>query len=241
MLAVDPDIVLVDVSHQVAPQAIDEGAYLLESIWRYFPPETVHLAVVDPGVGTARRAVAIAAPHGRFVGPDNGLFTGVLRQQEAIDPGSGQLTGAHAVELTNRRFHLPDRSTTFHGRDIFAPAAAHLAAGVPLPELGNPIATLVLGAENQPVIEDGVIRGSVRRIDAYGNAITTIPRGVLPEMPRIRAGDTEIDGLSQNFQEREISALIGSTGFLEIVVRNGSAVERLRLSPGDEVVVRAVR
>jgi S-adenosylmethionine hydrolase len=241
ILGIKPDATLVDVSHQVAPQGIDEASYLLESIWPYFPSDTIHLAVVDPGVGTTRKAIAVTAPHGRFVGPDNGLFAAVLRRQGAIDPKSGRLVAATAVELANPRYRLPNPSSTFHGRDIFAPAAAHLAAGVPLSELGPSLSDLLLSPASEPHIADGVIHGRVRHIDRFGNAITDISGDALSGAPRIQAGNAVIEGLSRDFQEREISALVGSTGYLELAVRNGNAAETLHLGPGDEVIVRSVQ
>jgi S-adenosylmethionine hydrolase len=238
ILSIVGDVAIVDVSHSVAPQSVDEGAFLLASVWPYFPGSTIHLTVVDPGVGTERRPVAVQTARGTFVGPDNGVFAPALAAIGAIDAGTGTLIDAEAVELTEESYRRHPTSRTFHGRDIFAPAAAHLAAGTPLGRLGPAIEslkTLVLPGFTR---RRGALVGSVTHVDAFGNVITSIPAHALPDQPVVRMGEATIEGLSTSYQDRPLGALIGSTGFLEVAVRNGNAAQYLGVRRGDPVEVR---
>lgn len=238
ILSIAPGAVLVDVSHAISPQSVEEGAFLLASVWSCFPKETIHLAVVDPGVGTNRRPISVCSEHGIFVGPDNGIFAPALHQMGAMDSRTGRLEGAEAVELTAEEFRRRPTSQTFHGRDVFAPAAAHLANGVDLARFGpslERVETLPLPGITR---RRGVLLGTIAHVDNFGNAITTIPAAELPEHPVVRVGEAVIDGLSASYQERLLGAIIGSTGFLEIAVRNGNAAQYLGLRRGDAVEVR---
>jgi S-adenosylmethionine hydrolase len=156
----------VDLAHEIAPQNVRQAAYVLYTAYPFFPPGTIHLAVVDPGVGGARRPIALRTPAGYFVAPDNGLLSYVL----ACEPAEV------LVELADPRYRLPQVSHTFHGRDVFAPAAAHLAAGVPLAALGPPIANPVTFPPPRLEVGPGRITGEVLHADRFGNVITSIGR-----------------------------------------------------------------
>jgi S-adenosylmethionine hydrolase len=233
-----PGAVLVDVSHEIAPQSVEEAAYLLESVHRFFPQGTVHLAVVDPGVGSQRKPIAVQTAQCFFVGPDNGIFSTVLFADKLLGPVNGSLAGARAVELQNEDLRLTPVSNTFHGRDVFAPAAAHLATGGRLLDLGPELKSIVVLERAEPIHQDGMVRGTIVHIDRFGNAVTNIPGElVAPDSEIVLAGMT-ITGLSSSYQDRPIAALVGSTGRLEIAARNGSAAEELGVSVGDPVIVR---
>ncbi|RLC85831.1 MAG: hypothetical protein DRI79_10855, partial [Chloroflexi bacterium] len=171
ILSIAPDAQLVDISHEIAPQNVRQAAYVLYTAYPFFPPHTVHLVVVDPGVGSARRPIALRTPAGYFVGPDNGVFSYVMAREpvEAL------------VELRDPRYRLPQVSHTFHGRDVFAPAAAHLAAGVPITALGPPVLDPVTFPPPCLEITPEGITGEVLHADRFGNVITSIGRLVWSE------------------------------------------------------------
>jgi S-adenosylmethionine hydrolase len=242
ILSISPGATLVDVTHQVPRQDCAAASTILADVVDSFPPNTIHLFVVDPGVGTNRRAIAIEtrktneAGEALFVGPDNGVLTGVL-----------QISTVHrGVELTARRFWRSTVSNTFHGRDIFAPVAAHLSRGVDLAELGPPLASpLVQLPADRPVVDRNQIRGRIIRTDSFGNLITNIEASLLPEATRhrliVELGTQRIAGLSHCYGDKppgELLAFIGSSGRLEIAVSQGHAGEILAAWSGDSVVVR---
>ena len=250
ILGIAPEVRFVDISHQVRPQAIDQGAYLLGTVYPYLPVGTIYLAVVDPGVGTERRALALEVPRGRLVGPDNGLFSDVLDQCEdrsadrAARPTAGPAplpAGCAAVALTNRAIWRPEVSSTFHGRDVFAPVAAHLARGMPLAELGTPVPEVIRLAGSLAVDPTGRRVGRIRHVDRFGNAITSIPLAELAGRAwRVRVGSVSIPGLSRSYGDGhpgELLALVGSSGQLEIAVAMGNAARQLGLDLGAEVIV----
>ncbi|MGE0449424.1 MAG: S-adenosyl-l-methionine hydroxide adenosyltransferase family protein [Vicinamibacterales bacterium] len=233
-LAVCPDATLVDLTHEIPPQDITAAAYELAAAAGYFPVETVFVAVVDPGVGGSRRGIAAEADGRRFVGPDNGLFT-------LIVSGAGSV---RAVEITSPRHQRPAISRTFEGRDRFAPAAAWLAAGVPLGELGPDVSNLVTLDLPVPVTRGRTIVGCVIRVDRFGNAITNIAASAVASLPAdlvVHAGDVEIAGLVPSYAHAAHGApcaLIGSSGHLEVALNGGSAAKTLRLERGAVVQVR---
>jgi S-adenosylmethionine hydrolase len=231
MLGICPEAVLVDLTHDIAPQAIRQAAYLLHTATPYFPAGTVHLIVVDPGVGSARRPIAVLAERAIYVAPDNGVLTATLEQ----DPPR------MAVHLTEQKYQLPPVSDTFHGRDIFAPAAAHLAAGIDLQQMGKEIeaSNLVRLPTQQPILEaDGSLLGKVQHIDHFGNLITTLKHSRLSSPVRIRISSETIPELSRTFADVApgmLVAYVGSSGFVEIAVRDGNAAALLGVAVGSPV------
>lgn len=240
ILGIAPYAHLVDISHEVRPQAISEAAFLLLTGYRYFPGGTVHLAVVDPGVGTARRPIAVVTESAGFVGPDNGIFAPVLADQGVMDPESGSLAGARAFELAAPEYMLPTLSRTFHGRDIFGPAAAHMAAGVDPAEFGPPVERLATLGMPEARIEDGRIHGRIIHVDRFGNAISNVSGEMIPDGVTVEAAGRVIGALSSSYRDAELVALVGSSGLLEVAARDASASEVLGLRIGDEIVVRSL-
>ena len=253
ILTIVPAARLVDISHQIAPQSVRQAAYVLYTAYPFFPSHTVHLVVVDPGVGSSRRAIAVRTPAGTFVGPDNGVLSYVMTREpvEAI------------VELSDPRYRLSQVSHTFHGRDLFAPAAAHLAAGIPISALGPPVRDPVTLPRPRLDIAGDSITGQVLHADHFGNVITSIGRltwerqglALAPtfqnteadeqtrfeaDRATITAGKEKLVGIHSTYAQvepGETLALVGSAGHLEIAVREGSAADRLGLQPGDPVTV----
>jgi len=230
---IDADLQVIDLSHQIPAQNVATGSFQLANAYRHFPAGTVHIAVVDPGVGSHRRAVAVQIAEGFLVGPDNGLFTGVLKQSPAIA----------AVELNNPRYwYTPNPSRTFHGRDIFAPVGAHLATGVELTALGAAIAASDLVQLPLPhwTQTGTTLTGVVQAIDRFGNLITNIPGDCLSEKHwSVELGSVKINS-GQTYRDSapgEAISLVGSHGWIEIAVNGGSAQELLQLDYGTPVYV----
>jgi S-adenosylmethionine hydrolase len=240
ILAIAPEATLVDVTHQIPRQDRMAASVILADAVGTFPPGTIHLVVVDPGVGSERRAVAVETDSGesigpRFVAPDNGVLTGAL----------ANYTVRRAVQLTEHRYWRPETSHTFHGRDIFAPVAAHWSLGVDVSEFGPPLdSPLVTLPLNRPVVAGNEIRGSIVRTDTFGNLITNIDASLIPEAGHdrlvVELGTQRIEGISRFYSEKpagELLALFGSSGRLEIAVCQGHAGEILAAWSGDPVVV----
>lgn len=236
-----PDAKITDLSYTVSPQDIRQAALMLDRQVFYFPDDSIHMVVVDPGVGTARRPIAARIGNQYFVGPDNGVFTPMYERAER---NGWPITVVH----TNKpQYWLPDVSHIFHGRDIFSPITGHLAAGVPLTELGVVIKDPVRINLPRPVVTPFRVTGEVAMIfDHFGNIITNIHRddlaqlGSAPEALNVKIGSTTIHGMVNTFGERPFGtliALIGSSGHVMIAVTNGSAAQRLRAQVGDPVVV----
>ncbi len=230
VLGLARDAVLVDITHAVPPQDIRTGAFVLGTTYSAFPPGTIHVAVVDPGVGTARRALALEADGHRFVGPDNGLFTLPLRR--AAERG----TRPRAVVLDRPAYHRPVVSATFHGRDIFAPVAGHLAAGLPLEEVGSPAGEPPL----QLPLRSGSRRGEVLHVDRFGNLITSLEPPAGPGCIRLPGAGPEAAALPlvrtfADVKPGEAAALVGSAGLVEVIVNQGSAAARFAARRGDPV------
>ena len=218
---------LVDITHAVPPGDIRAGAYLLGRAWSRFPPGTTHLAVVDPGVGTARHAFAMLAHGHGFVGPDNGLFTSVLRGAE--------------VEIVT----LPTpqgASPTFHGRDLFAPAAAALACGAPIQTLGEPFAGMPARfIWKEPHYEGKSVVGEILYVDRFGTLVTNLTTEVVPPYAVLEVENLEIGPLRRTFGDVPTGGLlayVGSGGAVEIAVRDGSAARRLGLGVGGRIRAR---
>ncbi len=249
ILGINGDAAIVDVTHDVPPQDVRAGAYALDAAWDAFPAGTVHLAVVDPGVGTDRLPIAACGRGATFVGPDNGTLSYVLgraglRSESApFVPARVALPdGWTAYHLTERKYWREPVRSTFHGRDIFAPVAAHLSAGVAPSALGPPLTHLTAFAVPRAVETDGRIEGCIQHIDRYGNLVTNIGEALLSAAGgglTVEVGGREVVGLSPSFQgEGPLVAVIGSGGWLEIAVPNGSAARELAAGIGDALRVR---
>ena len=236
-----PDAHVVDINHLIPPGNVVRGAFILEAAAPDFPHGTVHLAVVDPGVGTARRALAVEA-HGQwFIGPDNGLLEWALAAK-----------GAHVHALVETRWFRHPLSRTFHGRDVFAPVAAHLARGVPLREFGPAVTDPVRLSISYPRMENGALVGRVVFIDRFGNALTNLTltalhqafgRGVPPERMSISVLDRMVTGLARSYGDAPVGtmvAIVGSSGRLEIAQVGGNAAARLGIGEGDPVAIRTL-
>jgi S-adenosylmethionine hydrolase len=241
ILGIAPDVRLVDISHRVAPQNVFEAAFLLSTVYRCFPHHTVHLVVVDPGVGTDRKIVALKTPEGTFVGPDNGVFSYVARDYTT---GSGEITGdAMAVSVTNGLHFRHPMSATFQGRDIIAPVTAMLSNGFELTAFGEPLERLIMLDLPRPEKQrDGTLIGHVILIDGFGNLITNVRAEALVGFtnPSIVVAGRTIKGLSMTYAEGSgLMALIGSSGYLEIAVPSGSAAAVTGLCVSDTIKISA--
>ena len=241
VLGIEPAARLVDLSHEIEPHNVNEAAFSLRFSYRYFPADAIHVAVVDPGVGTSRKAIGIETRHGAYFGPDNGLFTHVLADQGIVTGEDTVLRDAVAVDLSNPQYRLPEVSSTFHGRDVFAPAAAHYARGVSLREFGPTVDRVALLPNSVPTTRGAEIIGLILHIDRFGNAISNLRHMDLPPDPIFQIAGIEIKGLSSSYQDARLNALIGSSGFVEIAVQNGSAGGTLGLSTGDSIKVQSAR
>lgn len=231
-----PNVKIADLSHEIEPQNIRQATYVLNRHVFYFPPNTVHVVVVDPGVGTTRRPIAARCGSQYFVGPDNGVFTPAYERAER------EAWPKQVVHLDKPQYWLASISDVFHGRDIFAPVAAHLAAGVPLEAVGTPIDDPVrLPWPRLQRTEQGRL-GEVIYIDHFGNIASNIRRTDLADLGDVKVtlNGTTITGLVRTFGEREpgeLIALYGSTDYLIVSVVNGSAATRLKAQVGDAVEV----
>ncbi len=231
LLSIAPQATVVDITHQIAPQNVREAAYVLATALPYFPPGTVHVAIVDPGVGSARRPMAAQVSNYTLVGPDNGVFTYALP--------AGQ--PAACVHLDNPAYWLPHVSRTFHGRDIFAPVAAHLALGTPLQALGAPIDDPVRFTVQPPQRElGGSLRGQIVHVDRFGNLVSNIPGDWLAgRFWTVRIAGQQVVGPSLTYAEAapgQLLSLVSSDGTLEVAVRDGSAAARLGVAAGEPIV-----
>ncbi|RME79030.1 MAG: hypothetical protein D6784_01510 [Chloroflexi bacterium] len=236
ILGICPEARLVHISHQIPPQDIQTAAFVLYQAFGYFPPHTVHCVVVDPGVGSKRRAIAIRTSHGVFVGPDNGVFSLALAA-----PG---VNVQEAVILSNPAYQLGQVSATFHGRDIFAPAAAHLARGVSISRFGPTAINLVRLPYSHQLDRSGSADTTpIIHIDHFGNLVLGLTAAAVdhPEEVTFVIKGERIRGLHRTFADvpdQALLAYVGSTyDHVEIAVRNGSAARRLNARVGDEVQV----
>ena len=233
ILGICPEAALVDISHDIRPQAVQQAAYVLSTAAPYFPPGAVHLVVVDPGVGTGRRPVVVQTGRALYVAPDNGVLGLVLNEEPA----------RMAIHLTDPRYHLSRVSATFHGRDIFAPAAAHLACGTAPSQMGEPLSPSELVSltilEPQPR-PDEHLQGAVLHIDHFGNLITNIRISNAKSPIAVVISGRRIKEVSRTFGDVEPGGLVayaGSSGHLEIAVREGNAARVLGMDIGDPVRV----
>jgi S-adenosylmethionine hydrolase len=230
ILSIHPKVTIIDITHEIDPQDIRGAAFTLSACYRDFPEGTVFVAVVDPGVGSRRRAIAAASGDYRFVAPDNGVLSFALAKD------------ARVFELTNSRYFARNISNTFHGRDIFAPVAAHLSNGIGLSQFGREINDAILfelpgpfrGSHNE-------LTAQVIHIDRFGNLITNLAAGDLPSEFRLELKGVTIERNCRYYAEAgpgEVFSILGSAGFLEVVVNRGSAEERFSAQVGDKLAVR---
>ncbi|MCD6286981.1 MAG: SAM-dependent chlorinase/fluorinase [Anaerolineae bacterium] len=250
MAGIAPDLAFIDITHDIRPQDLRGAAYVLWTALPYFPGDAVHLVVVDPGVGTSRHAIASQTSWGVLVGPDNGVFSYVW------DVVPAELT----VALENPDYQRPVVSSTFHGRDVFSPAAAHIAAGVPLREFGPEVSHPVRMSSPGMSMEERRIRGEVLYIDRFGNVITSIGRlvweGTLLHLDpvfakgesrtlnarrvRVLAGGRDLGPIVRTYGEvssGDALVMVGSEGLLEIAINQGHAARALALDLGDMVEI----
>lgn len=245
ILSVNPHATIVDISHDVRPQDIEQAAFLLGCAYGYFPQGSIHVVIIDPGVGTERRALALATADFFFVGPDNGVLSAALpdslRQLAGGAVSAVPLPEAiRGYSLSHSRYHRQPVSPTFHARDIFAPASAHLSLDVDVSELGPPVRDIVaLPPFRAEEAADGSLIGRVIHIDRFGNLITTVHADQLPTETEVRIAQRRIRNLSITYAETAgLAALIGSCGYLEIAMNGGSAQYELGVAMGDPVLVR---
>jgi S-adenosylmethionine hydrolase len=233
ILSINPSAALVDFTHMIKAGSISQAAGLIYEAFVYYPMGTVHLAVVDPGVGSGRRPIAVEAEGHFFVGPDNGIFWPVIQDDAE----------SSVVRLQDSRFFLPDVSRTFHGREIFAPVAAHLSLGVPLGSLGTRMENPFRLRLPRTHIGEDALYGEIVRVDNFGNLITNIPSKELGHFlgsfqPRFEAGNLVIRKLSETYAdgaEGEPLALINSSNVVEIAVNLGRASEYIGVTEGEIV------
>jgi S-adenosylmethionine hydrolase len=248
ILGIAPQARIVDITHQLLPQNVRAAAWVLHNVVPYFPKHAIHVAVIDPGVGSTRRALAVRTATALFVGPDNGVFSYVLptiahrTNQERSNAPFDKEADTEIFCLDNPRYWLADVSRTFHGRDIFSPVAAHLAAGVPLEAMGTPISDpITFPFPQAKTLEDGTIHGEIIYQDHFGNLISNVSGAWLAGQHwHIHIAGRRVIGPSLTYaavRPGELVALVGSSGQLEIAVRDGSAAHHLDAGPGEPVVV----
>jgi hypothetical protein len=237
VLSINPDATLVDLSHDLPVHDVAYAAHELAATYKYFPPGTIFVVVVDPGVGSSRRGLAAEVGEWKFVAPDNGVLTAVFAEQAP----------KKMVELTERRYARPTVSRTFEGRDRFAPAAAWLSKGVHLSAFGRPVTDPYLLDLPKPVLEDSLLRGVVIRIDRFGNIVTNLDRKSCERLSdgvgalRLTVASQSIARIVSTFSDipsGEVGALFGSTDQLECAAQEASAAEKLGVSVGDPVELR---
>ena len=227
MLNINPHAQCIDISHDIPPQDIDEAAFVLYTAFRYFAAGTVHVAVVDPGVGSERQVIAAEAAGQLFVAPDNGILKYIFAEEK----------NCSVILVNNSRFYLPNISNTFHARDIFAPVAAHLSKGLPLSQVGKKYSSYLKGEIQYPFIEENKISGIILHIDRFGNAISNIKHEVFQQtFPDARinivVGNYTIHTISSSYKNSVPGsplAIWGSSGFLEIAIKNESAANKMGL------------
>jgi S-adenosylmethionine hydrolase len=232
ILSIHPDARIVDIAHDIRPQDVDEAAFVLKQAYPFFPAGTIHVVVVDPGVGSDRAVLAVRTERYIFLAPDNGVLKYVF----------DACPDARVFRVTNQDFSLSPVSRTFHGRDVFAPAAAHLSRGVDIERMGEPFTEYVRGEVQRPEVRPREIRGEIVFIDGFGNGITNIEEALFAgrEVDSISVRSHVIRGLSGTYSDvgaGEPLALVGSGGTLEISVCEGNARERMAFQKGDAVTI----
>ncbi len=247
VLGINPRATIIDLSHQIQPQNILQAAFVLAASYRFFPPGSIHVVVVDPGVGTGRWPILLETPFGRFLAPDNGVLSQMLAPHVSTPPSTevrlNLPRGFAAYHLTESKYWMQPVSHTFHGRDIFAPVAAHLSSGVQPDELGARLGNILWLPSPQAAVEGDEIRGEVIYVDGFGNLVTNIQAdGLNPDAPaQVTIKGRRISGLSHTFHDPRfpadgtLRALVGSHGFLEIALPDGNAASEISAGVGEPV------
>jgi S-adenosylmethionine hydrolase len=250
ILGINQEARLIDICHSIDPQNVSQAAFVLNTAYPYFPRKTVHLVVVDPGVGSARRAIILRTPDADFVAPDNGVLSYVIHQYLAAPVKGVQpeelaevrlSKKVEAVEITNDRFFRKPVSATFHGRDIFAPVAALLSVGFPAIQFGQPLDALNMVPISRPGKRpDGSLVGHILHIDGFGNLITDIRGDDLPSAEVVvDVCGRLVSGISETYDDRRgLAVVVGSSGHLEIALKGGTAKALLAARIGDEITVK---
>lgn len=233
ILNICPNVRIEDISHDIHPQDIWQANFVLQATYYYFPKNTIHVCVVDPGVGSTRKPVLIESKDYYFIGPDNGLFTGILEREEV----------KNVIELTEEKYWLKNVSQTFHGRDIFSPVAAHLVNGIPINSFGKLTKKeeLILLPIKKPVKNTAGYTAIVQFIDHFGNIITNLESSKVPEKVTGKIKDHNFEGLVNNFSEakaNKLTAIKGSSGYMEIFVNKSNAAKATGAVVGDTVEVK---
>ncbi len=267
IFSINPEAKIVDITHQIPPQDILEAAYTLFASYKYFPKGTIHVIVVDPGVGSRRRIIALKTKNYIFIAPDNGVLSLVLQKEKVypvrsprygrgIRPLQGRITSngvKEIIEITNEKYFLKPVSDTFHGRDIFSPVAAYLSRGIPLRNFGKRIEMTKELKIATPEMKKGKLMGRIIHIDRFGNLVTNVDREILSKLKRkkpassagpptrwIKIGKRRIQGIKKsyvNVGKGELLALFGSSGFLEISINFGNASKVLGMKRGEKIEV----
>jgi S-adenosylmethionine hydrolase len=236
ILSINPEVNIVDITHSVLAHDILDGAMAIGQAFRYFPPKTVHVVVVDPGVGTERRPLLVAGDQHYFVGPDNGVLSSIYEQSESL----------HVWNVISEHYFRQPVSKTFHGRDIFAPVAAWLTKSWQTSSFGEPITDFVRFAIPKAKVNGNQVQGAVLRVDHFGNLITNVTVEDVPDLlaaggnVKINVGNGQVSKVVRTFAEGaagEVVGLIGSSGYLEISVNKGNASRTLGVGRGAEVTV----
>ncbi len=226
---INPNVRIIDITHEISPQNVREAGFVLWNAYKYFPPKTIFVSVVDPGVGSERKIIAVETDKYIFVAPDNGLLDFVLSEVEVL----------RSVYVENKNYFLEKVSSTFHGRDIFAPVSAYISRGVDISELGNEFKIEKSKKMFVEILSEGSYRGEVIYIDRFGNLITNL-RTFGEIEGEVKFKETTINKISKTYSDVEVSnvvALIDSSGLIEIGIRNGNAREFFKANLGDEVFI----
>lgn len=238
ILSINPDVNLVDITHDISPFNITEGAFLLSNSYSYFPQKTVHLIVVDPGVGSRRRPIIAKTKRYFFVAPDNGILSYIYKKEKDVE----------VYEIVNSNYFLKPLSQTFHGRDIFASVAAHISKRVSCNEFGKRIDDFASISINEPVIRKNIMIGEIVCMDRFGNLITNISKEQFKDsllqskkkVFEIKINNFRIRSLSDSYsfaKDKSLSAIWGSHGYLELFLKEGNAGKEFRIKPGVKISV----
>jgi S-adenosyl-L-methionine hydrolase (adenosine-forming) len=238
ILNINPSVTIIDITHNISPQNINEAAFAVETGFSYFPHKTIHVVVIDPGVGSARRPILVAADYQYFIGPDNGVFSRIYQKSESID----------VVHITADHYFLSNSSATFHGRDIFAPVAAWLSKGIHIDRFGEPVTDYIKIPFREPVQSyQDRIEGEVIYIDHFGNATVNIDARMIEHLASakkdgglrvlVKGNEAPIRTFYSEAEDNRLCSLINSFGYLELFVNKGSAVSEFGLNIGDKVEV----